>query len=64
MEVVMRRSLVLATFATIALGVLAAQTMRGSAVPPEQLQVPDTISPFEMMQTARGLPTQVLDNAF
>jgi hypothetical protein len=48
----------------VAFGAIAAQTMRGSAVSAEPQPFAQTISPFERMQNARGLPVQVAADAF
>ncbi|HEY2134409.1 MAG TPA: hypothetical protein VGH49_00885 [Xanthobacteraceae bacterium] len=59
----MRKPVILAAIATLALGVVAAQTMSAVVVPIATEMLAQTISPFEMMQDARGLPVEVNDYA-
>ena len=60
----MKHPVIIATVTMLALGVIAAQNMRSADATVESLALAQTISPFEMMQRARGLPIQVTENAF
>jgi hypothetical protein len=59
----MKNSLIVAIVTTLALGVIATQPMRIAVATVEPDAFAPAISPFDMMQNARGLPVQAHINA-
>jgi len=59
----MKNSVILGIVATLALGVIATQTMRTAVTTIEPQALALTISPFDMMQNARGLRVDAYSNA-
>jgi hypothetical protein len=59
----MKNSTILATIAMLVLGVITAHTMRSAVATIESPMFAQTISPFDLMQNARGLPVDLNDNA-
>jgi hypothetical protein len=59
----MKNSVIVAVVTTLALGVIATQPMRIAVATVEPDALAQAISPFDMMQNARGLPVQAHINA-
>jgi hypothetical protein len=59
----MKNSLIVAIVTTLALGVIATQPMRTAVATVDPDALTQAISPFDMMQNARGLPVQAHINA-
>jgi hypothetical protein len=59
----MKNSVIVAIVTTLALGVIATQPMRTAVATVEPDALAQAISPFDMMQNARGLPVQAHINA-
>jgi hypothetical protein len=59
----MKNSVIVAIVTTLALGVIATQPMRTAVATIEPQALAQAISPFDMMQNARGLPVQAHINA-
>ena len=59
----MKNSMILGIVATLALGAIATQTMWTAAVTIEPQALAATMSPFDMMRNARGLPVAAYSNA-
>jgi hypothetical protein len=59
----MKNSLIVAIVTTLALGVIVTQPMRIAVATVEPDAFAPAISPFDMMQNARGLPVQAHINA-
>ena len=59
----MKNSVIVAIVTTLALGVIATQPMRTAVATVEPQTLAQAISPFDMMQNARGLPVQAHINA-
>jgi len=59
----MKNSVILGICATLVLGVIATQTMRTAVATIEPQVAALTISPFDMMQNARGLRVDAHINA-
>jgi len=59
----MKNSVILGIVATLALGVIATQTMRTAVATIEPQALALTISPLDMMQNARGLRVDAHINA-
>ena len=59
----MKNSILVAIVTTLALGVIATQPMRIAVATVEPQTLVQAISPFDMMQNARGLPVQAHINA-
>jgi hypothetical protein len=55
--------MILGVVATLALGGIATQTMWTAAVTIEPQALAATMSPFDMMRNARGLPVAAYSNA-
>src|SRR6267154_6398717 len=62
-EEFMKKPMILACVAMLALGVIAIQAMRPVAAKIESQAQMQTMAPFEMMRDARDLPTDVNINA-
>jgi hypothetical protein len=60
---IMKNSVILAAVSMLALGVIAVQSTKTAVATVEPQMVAQTITPFGMMQNARGLPVDVNDNA-
>jgi hypothetical protein len=59
----MKNSVILSIVAMLALGVVAARTTRTAVATIEPQVLAATISPFDMMQNARGLRVDAYSNA-
>jgi hypothetical protein len=59
----MKNSVIVAIVTTLALGAIATQPMRTAVATVEPHTLAQAISPFDMMQKARGLPVQAHINA-
>ena len=59
----MKNSVILGIVATLALGVIANQTMRSAVATIEPQALAWTISPLDMMQNTRALPVDAHINA-
>ena len=59
----MKNSIIVAIVTTLALGVIATQPMRIAVATVEPQTLVQALSPFDMMQTARGLPVHAHINA-
>jgi hypothetical protein len=59
----MKNSVILATVAMLALGGIAAHTTKSAVATVEPQMLAQTITPYSMMQNARGLPVDVNNNA-
>ena len=64
MNKLMSKPMVLTAVAMLAIGVVAGRSMTPAVSPPMEQAVANSTSPFEMMQHARGLSLQVIENAF
>jgi hypothetical protein len=64
MNKLMSKPMVLTAIAMLAIGVVAGRSMTPAVSPAMEQAVAKSITPFEMMQYARGLSVQVIASAF